>query len=165
MRTVITFLLLIIFFNSVSQTKQDTLKIFEVRAKEYLKQTYAEQNFDSAVIKWNKVVFLDIQEIYHKKDDSLLSLIAMPIRLKQDYQIFYNSRKNFIISNFDDENISDESENPTIYFKYSYKEKIKGQDSTGTSYLYFIFDKELSEWTIWDFRISEILGDPNRWLK
>ncbi len=165
MRIVITIFLLTILTNSFGQTKQDTLKVFEGNAKAYLEETYHKQNFDSAIIKWNRVIFLDIQDIYYQKGKTLTDKIVVRNKLRRDYQIFYTSHKDFSILHFDDKTISDESENPTIYFKYTFKEIVDGKDYTGSSYLYFIFDKELSEWTIWDFRISEVLDVPERWLK
>ena len=165
MRIVVIIFFIAILTNSFGQTKQDTLKIFESKAKAYLEQTYSHQNIDSAVEKWNKVIYLDLQDIYYKKDDSLSNKLILLDRLKQDYRIFYATHKGFTLLHFDYKNISDESENPTIYFKYSYKEKVKNQDSIGSSYLYFIFDKELLKWGIWDFRISEVLGVPKRWMK
>jgi hypothetical protein len=165
MRIVLIFFLLTTLTNSFGQTKQDTLKVFEAKAKAYLEQTYYEQIFDSAIIKWNGVIFLDIQDIYYKKDSLLSDKIVVLNKLRNDYQTFYASHKDFTLLHFDDKTISDESENPAVYFKYTFKEKVKGKDYTGSSYLYFIFDKELSEWKIWDFRISEVLGDPERWFK
>jgi len=165
MRIVVIILLLTKLTNSFGQTKQDTLKVFEVKAKTYLEQTYKKENFDSAAIQWNRVIFLDIQDIYFQKDKVLSDKIVVLNKLRNDYQTFYTLHKDFSLLHFDDQNISDESENPTIYFQYTFKEKLNGNDSTGSSYIYFIFDKDLSQWTIWDFRISEVLGDPKRWLK
>ena len=165
MRFVVTILLITTLTNSFGQTKQDTLKVFAAKAKAYLEQTYAKENFDSAAVKWNGVIFLDIQDIYFQKEKILSDKIVVLNKLRNDYQIFYTSHKDFSLLHFDDEKISEESENPTIYFQYTFTEKVKGADYTGSSYIYFIFDKELSKWTIWDFRISEVLGDPKRWLK
>lgn len=165
MRIVLTFFLLTILTNSFSQTKQDTLRVFESKAKTYLEETYHKQNFDSAVTKWNGVILLDIQDIYYQKDKVLSDKILVLDKLREDYIFFYSSHKSFSLLHFDEKTVSDESENPTIYFKYTFNEKINGKDYLGSSYLYFIFDKELSEWKIWDFRVSEVLGDPNRWLK
>lgn len=165
MRIVAVLFLLVIATKSFGQTRQDTLKVFEGKAKTYLEWAYSRQSFDSAFTKWNGVIFLDIQDIYYKKDKALSDKIIVLNKLRKDYEIFYAFHKNFSVMKFDDENISDESENPTIYFKYTFKETVKGKDNISSSYLYFIFDKELSEWTIWDYRISEVLGEPKRWLK
>ena len=94
-----------------------------------------------------------------KKDKDLL--IAGETCQINSREILWTSR----LELDDDENISDESKAPTVRFKYSYTEKVKGQLSKGSSYLYFIFDKQRSEWEICDFRIAAILGEPSRWLK
>lgn len=165
MRIVLFLFLLTVLTKSFGQTKQDTLQVFEFKARIYLEQTYYKQNFDSAAAQWNGVILLDVQDIYYKKEKVLSDKTVVFSKLRKDYQIFYALHKDFSLLQFDDKTISDESENPTVYFKYTFKEKSGGKDYTGSSYLYFIFDRELSEWKIWDFRVSEVLGDPTRWLK
>lgn len=165
MRILFTFTLLVFLFSASGQSKSDTLNILELKATEYLKQTYTNQDFDFAAPKWHEFIFLDATEIYKKKGFIFSNQQELLRRLKEDYKKFYTSNSHFTLINFTDKVISDESKKPTVYFKYSYREEVNGKDSVGSSYIYFVFDDKTSEWKIWDFRISEVLGDPTRWLK
>lgn len=165
MRILLIFILSFFLFSALGQTKSDTINILELKAREYLKQTYSNQDFDFAVSKWHEFIFSDAKEIYKKKGFIFSNRQELLKKIKEDYKIFYSSNIDFALINFTDEGISDESKKPTVYFKYSYCEKVNGKDSVGSSYLYFVFDDKTSEWKIWDFRISDVLGDPTRWLK
>ena len=165
MRIVVIFLLSFCLSTASGQVKIDTLNFLEAKARAYLSQMYSRGNFDSAYKNWHDFIFPEAQEIYKKKGIILPDKIATLNKVRDDYNIFYTTNKNFELIKFIDENISDESKVPTVRFQYSYKEQINDQDFTNSSYLYFIFDIKSSIWQIWDFRIAPILGDPKRWLK
>ena len=164
MRFLLAFTLLFNLNFASAQSQKDLITL-EAKAREYLTQTYNKQNLDSAIKLWHDFVFLEIKDIYLKKGLNILDESSLHKKLKEDYQLFFKSNKHFMLIDFTDKTISDESKNPTVYFKYSYKESVNDKESINYSYIYFILDNKDSNWKIWDFRISEVLGYPKLWLK
>jgi hypothetical protein len=165
MRLLLIFSFSFLIATASGQNITDSLNTLEIKAKEYLIQAYANQNFDSAVKTWHSFVFSEVKEMYKKRGVNLLNQAELINQLKQDYHSFYATNKDFIFISFLDKGMSDESKIPAAYFKYSYQEKVNGKLYSGSSYLYFLFDTEGSVWKILDFRVSALLGDENRWLK
>ena len=154
-----------LFIKVQSQSKEDSLNAFEIKASKYLLQTYANKDFDSSIKSWHSFVVQDVEHLYKEKGSVFSHQSDLLERIKKDYQLFYATHKSFSIISFVSSDISDEGKGPIFYFQYKYQEKVNEKICERLSCLYFIYDKALSDWKIWDFRVSEVLGDPKRWLK
>lgn len=161
MKKTITFLLLLLFNFSFSQTEKEIKTSLEKLAKEYFTELYINRNYDDESKIWDNGMLVEMQSFYNKTNQGNLSGLVLEEKIKVDLEKYFKQLTSFKIDKILGTEIEkwDGKNFGNVFIQYS--ETLKGKTQTIKTMLTFIPSEDGKAWTIQDWKVKDIAKKVN----